>query len=86
MRFKVTRTEKKIAVTTGDGTSQCYVELENWNNINEQAWLWVKVPNINNTSDTSLYLYYDADHADNTNFVGDPNSTPAENVWDSSFE
>jgi hypothetical protein len=77
---------KKIAVTTSDGTSQCYVEIENWNNINEQAWLWVKVPNISNTSDTSIYLYYDADQADNTNYVGDPNSTPAENVWDSSFK
>ena len=77
---------KKIAITTSDGTSQCYVEVERWNTANEQAWLWVKVPNINNTSDTSIYLYYDVTHSDNTNYVGDPNSTPAENVWDSNFK
>ena len=77
---------KKIAVTTSDGTNQCYVEVESWNTANEQAWLWVKVPDINNASDTSIYLYYDATHSDNTNFVGDPNSTPAENVWDPNFK
>jgi hypothetical protein len=77
---------KKIAVTTSDGTSQCYIEVESWNTANGQAWLWVKVPNINNASDTSIYLYYDVTHSDNTNYVGDPNSTPAENVWDSNFK
>ena len=77
---------KKIAVTTSDGITQCYVEVEKWNDVNQQAWLWVKVPNISNTSDTILYLYYDVGHVDNTDYVGDPNSTPAENVWDSNFK
>jgi hypothetical protein len=76
----------RIAVTTSDETTQCYVEIEKWDTPNEKAWLWVKVPNISNTSDTTLYLYYDKDHANNTNYVGDPNSTPAENVWDSYFK
>lgn len=75
----------KIAVTTSDGATQCYVEVEEWDDANEEAWLWVKVPSVNNTSDTELYLYYDADHADNTDYVGDPNSTPAEAVWDNDF-
>ncbi len=77
---------KKIAVTTSDGTTQCYVEIEKWDDANQKAWLWVKVPSISNTSDTDLYLYYDNDHADNTGYVGDPNSTPAENVWDTNFK
>ena len=76
---------KKIAVTTSDGT-QCYVEIEKWDDASEQAWLWVEVPSISATSDTDLYLYYDNAHADNTNYVGDPNSTPAENVWDTNFK
>jgi hypothetical protein len=75
----------KIAVTTGDGGTQCYVEIEEWDDANEEAWLWVKVPSVNSTSDTELYLYYDADHADNTAYVGDPNSSPAEAVWDDDF-
>jgi len=77
---------KKIAVTASDATTQCYVEIEKWDNASEQAWLWVKVPSISSTSDTDLYLYYDNDHADNTGYVGDPNSTPAENVWDTNFK
>ena len=76
---------KKIAVTTSDGT-QCYVEIERWDDVSEQAWLWVKVPSISNTTDTELYLYYDMDHADNTGYVGDTGSTAAQNVWDSSFK
>ena len=75
---------KKIAVTTADGT-ECYVEIEDWDSVIEQAWLWVKVPSLSNTSDRDLYLYYDSTHDDNIVHVGEPNSTPAENVWDSYF-
>jgi len=80
---------KKIAVTKSDGLSQCYVEIEKWDDANEKAWLWVKVfgeNSVSSSSDTVLYLYYDSDHADNTTYVGDTNSTPAENVWDGSFK
>ena len=76
----------KIAVTTGDGITQCFVEIEKWDDTNEQAWLWVKVPSIDSNTDTDLYLYYDADQADNTYYVGDPNSTPGETVWDTNFK
>jgi len=77
---------KKIAVTTSDGTTQCYVEIEKWDDANEKAWLWVKAPSILGATDTDFYLYYDSTHADNTDYVGDPNSTPAENVWDANFK
>jgi hypothetical protein len=76
----------KIAVTTSDGTTQCYVEIEKWNQASGRAWLWVRVPSISNTADTDLYLYYDRNHIDNTAYVGDTNSTPAENVWDGNFK
>ena len=76
---------KKIAVTTADGTTQCYVEIEKWDDVNEQAWLWVKVPSVAADVDTDLYLYYDSTQADNDNYVGDTNSTPAETVWDANF-
>lgn len=75
---------KKIAVTTSD-CAECYVEIEKWDQANQRAWLWVKVPSISNTADTDLYLYYDNTHADNNAYVGDTDSTPAENVWDSNF-
>lgn len=76
----------KIAVTEDDGLTQCYVEVEQWESGNEKAWLWFKAPSLNSTVNTDFYLYYDVDHADNTAYVGDPNSATAENVWDSNYK
>ena len=76
---------EKIAITTSDGVTQLYVEIEKWDSANKQAYLWVKVPSVSSTADTYLYLYYDNTHADNIAYVGDTGSTPAENVWDSNF-
>lgn len=59
--------------------------LEKWDNANRQAWIWVKVPSVSSSADTVLYLYYDRDQPDNTNYAGDTNSAQAENVWNSSF-
>jgi hypothetical protein len=75
----------KLAVTTGDGTTQCYVEIEKWDDANEQAWLWVKVPSISSSTNTTLYLYYDSTQPDNSTWVGETGTTPAQNVWDSDF-
>lgn len=75
---------RKIAVTTKDNT-QCYVEIEKWNDANEQAWLWVRVPNISSVVNTNLYLYYSRSQADNTNYVGDTGSTAAQQVWDVNY-
>lgn len=76
---------KKIAVTTGDGITQCYVEIADWSTTNQQAFLWVKVPQINPGEDTYLYLYYDAGHADNTTYVGDTGEPAAQAVWSAGF-
>jgi len=61
------------------------VQIEKWDSASKKAWLWVKVPSVSSTSDTELYLYYDKDHADNTAYVGDTGSTPAQAVWDTNF-
>ncbi len=72
----------KIAVTAADGVTQCYVEIEKFDFVNEEAWLWVRVPTVSNIVDTVIYLYYDRLQPDNSTYVGDPNSVPAETVWD----
>ncbi len=77
---------KKIAITTSDGQTQCYVEIDKWDDANEKAWLWVKVPSVASGTDTDIYLYYDIDKADNDTYVGDTNSTPAESVWNANFK
>lgn len=75
---------KKITVTTVL-LEECYVEIEEWDEVSEEAWLWVKVPYISDGVDTVLYLFYDNDHADNDTYVGDPDSLAAEQVWDENF-
>ena len=72
----------RIAVTKSDGTTECYVEIEDWDDAGEEALLWVKVSGTNSVSsstDTDLYLYYDSDHAPNTTYVGDVDSAAAQN-------
>lgn len=76
---------KKIAVTSADGTTQLYVEIEKWDDASEKAQLWVKVPSISSTADTVLYFYYDSAQSDNTTYVGDTDSTPAQSVWDANY-
>jgi hypothetical protein len=76
---------KKIAVTTSNGTTECYVEIERWDDASELAWLHVKAPSISNSADEDFYLYYDVSHADNTTYVGDVGDTPAQSVWDANF-
>jgi len=77
---------KKIAITTSDGTTECYVEIERWDHANSAAWLWVKVPSVASGSATELFIYYDVAHADNTTYVGDTTDAAAQSVWDSNFK
>ncbi len=76
---------KKIAVTTCDGETECYVEIERWDNANNQSWLWVNTPLIRSTIDTDFYLYFDNDQVDNDTYVGITGSVPGQNVWDTNF-
>lgn len=76
---------KKITVTTSDGVTQCYTEIEKWNATSEEAWLWIRVPSISDSSNTELYLYFDGEHEDNSDYVGDVGETAAMSVWDDNY-
>ena len=77
----------KIAITSDDGKTQLYVEVEKWDFATEKAELWVsKIGwSISDTVDTIIYLYYDVNHGDNTTYVGVPNDAIVHNVWDANF-
>jgi len=75
---------KKIAVTD-DAYNECYVEIEKWDEVAEEAYLHVKVGTIASGADTTLYLFYDSTNADNDDFVGILQSVPAKAVWDDDF-
>jgi len=76
---------KKLAITSSDGETQQYVEVESWDATNKEAWLWTRCPIIVAGINTDLYLYYDKDAADNDTYVGEAGSTAASNVWDYNF-
>ena len=63
----------KIAVTKSDGTTEIYAEIEKWDDANEIAWLWASKSDLvlSASGTTTLYLYYDVDHADNTTYIAD---------------
>jgi hypothetical protein len=77
---------KKIAITTADQVTQCYVEIESWNTASKTAVLHVKVPSISSSQDTTLYFFYSATEPDNTDYVGDTGDAAAQNVWDNNFK
>jgi len=75
---------KKIMITNSESVP-CYTEVERWDWVNEQAWLWAKVPTIVSGTDTELYLYYDKTQINNTHYIGDIGEAAATEVWDASF-
>ena len=79
---------KRIAVTTtiSGVETELYVEIERWDHENEQAYLWTKVPTIASGTNTQLFLYYDKDHVDNDEYVGDTGDAVAQSVWDDDFK
>lgn len=56
---------RKVAITTSDGETQCPVEIEYWDETENKAVLWTKIPTVYSGADTKFYLYYDSDKYDN---------------------
>lgn len=61
------------------------VEIEKWDSVNRQAYLWINATSISSVTDTDFYIYYDHTQANNTDFVGLIGDTAAKAVWDSNF-
>jgi hypothetical protein len=78
--------DKKIAVTLIDN-SQLYCEIEQWDTVNDKITLWASRADwiISSTADTTLYLYYDTNQENNTDYIGESGDTAAQNVWNNDF-
>ena len=76
----------KLAITTDDGLTQCYVEVEKWDNGSNRATLHFLAPTLSSTNVNYFYLYYDSSQADNSTYVGVIGSTPGKAVWDSNYK
>jgi len=79
---------QKFAVTVGEDGNECFCEVEEWDNIGEEAWIWVSAnTTIASGADTDLYFYYDVGHANNGNvgLLAD-GSGATEGVWDANYK
>lgn len=63
-------TRRSFAVTTDDGTTECFCEIDSWDMFGNSANIHAKIPIISNTADTQLYLYYTNYKAANMYYVG----------------
>jgi hypothetical protein len=62
-----------------------YCEIENFDQINKSAQLWVKIPKILHNQPTDLLLYYDSSQENNTPYVGIIGDFSAQKVWDTDY-
>lgn len=78
----------KIAFTKADGETQLYAEIVLWDDASEKAVINVSrsILTISSSVDTDLYLYYDSTHVNNTTYIGDIDSSPGYNVWNSGYK
>lgn len=76
---------KRIAIEIGNTGVQTYIEIERWDDVNNSAQIWAKVPSVSATESTTLNFYYDNAQPDNTAYVGNTGDTPAQVVWDDNF-
>lgn len=63
------------------GGVECYAQIDIWDTSLEYAYIWVLVPTVSSSSDTTIKVENVGD--DNTAYVGITGSTPATTVWDS---
>jgi hypothetical protein len=73
------------AVTVSGVETECYTEIEYWNQEDKEAILWTKVPTIVSGSDTELSLYYDKSHLNNWNYINFVGTAVGKAVWDDNF-
>jgi len=76
----------KITITANNGDAYTIIaEIGVFYTEPAKAVLHTKVPIYSASADTELTLSYDSSRVDNTKYVGDTGSTPAQLVWDSNF-
>ena len=71
----------KIAIEIETSGQQVYIEVVQWDNTTEVAWINFKVPQLS-IGDNYFTLYWDASQTDNTTYVGDIGSSAGESAQD----
>ena len=78
---------RKIAITKADGETELKGEIEQWDSVNEKGVIHTSITGWTINANTSIYLYYDNDHANNGNIgLSADGSVATHAVWDSNFK
>lgn len=71
-----------IRFTDSDGTTTLSYEIERWDNGGQEAWVWVKVPQIDSSSNGDfIYVYYGNTGATDAQSVASTWHTSYTSVW-----
>lgn len=85
---EVGTSSQKIAITESDGVTQLYAEIEKWDAASEEAVIWAGGYNcdIDSSSNTHFYIYYDNDQSSNDSYVTlGTNATTSEQIWGNDY-
>ena len=88
--LEVGANSRKIAITKTDGTTELKGEIEGWNYdagtpANSTAEIHTSADGWTINSNTSIFLYYDNDHANNAN-IDVINTAAGAAVWNGDFK
>ena len=67
-----------VRFTGSDGTTLLKFELESFDTVGDDVWWHVKIPILSSSTDTNIYIYYDADTPSD--------GSDKENSWDSGYK
>ena len=70
-----------IRFTASDGVTPLDHEIESWDSLSGALTAWVRVPAVASATDTTIYLYYGANNADDQQSVHDVWNRGHEAVW-----
>ena len=61
----------KMAITEDDGTTECYYEIERWDDTNEKGMIWFTSDDCDfSSSDYTFYIYFDNSQSNNSTYGG----------------
>ena len=75
----------KVAFTKADGETELYAECELFDVSEQKAIFHISRDGWVINANTSIFLYYDKDHADNDTYIGAINTAAGAAVWDGNF-
>jgi len=68
---KIGSNSLKMAITEDDGTTECYFEIERWDNSNKKGLIWFQSSDADYSSgDYTFYIYFDNTQPDNNTYGG----------------